>query len=195
MSARRSSTPAKPFPTEAPRAPTPQARTATLLADHRSPANPQPTASADAFGGIPPPRPATRRPPHQALAGQGPLGLAPQSTRLARANLRRGRMGHVLRAQTSWALASPGIDRLNDDGVGRALDRLFHGRRTLAGPGRGDARRQGVQRHPGRTAQRLHHGYLLRRLHPGRRPSSSGCLGRPHPGRSPSATTRTIVPT
>ena len=36
---------------------------------------------------------AARRPPHEALAGQGPLGLAPQSACLPRTDLRRGRMG------------------------------------------------------------------------------------------------------
>ena len=85
------------------------------------------------------------------------------------------------------------IDRLNDDCVGRALDRLFLADvpSLVLAVATHVVKEFGVSL--GRTAQRLDHRLLLRGLRRRRRWSSGSWAAPPWP--SPSATTRTIVPT
>ena len=81
---------------------------------------------------------------------------------------------------------------LNDDRVGRALDRLFAADVPALVLSRGP-RRARVRRPPRRVAQRLHHGHLPRRLRGAERGRDSCGAGPPWP--SPAATTRTTAPT
>ena len=132
------------------------------------------------------------RPPHETLAGQGPVALGAKRAGLARADLRHGRVGRAARPRSVGPDAArdrAAERRPRGPGLGQAVCR----RRAVAGPGRGPhvVREFGVQ--PGRTAQRLDHRLLLRRLL--RRPPRSDVSSAAPPWRSPSATTRTIAPT
>ena len=109
-------------------------------------AHPQSFPAPHATGRLSPRGAACGRSPHQALAGQGPLGLAPQPAHLAGADLRRGRMGRTPRPESAGPGRGerdrPAQRRLRGPGAGPAVP----GRRALAGPGRGHARGQGIRR-------------------------------------------------
>ena len=82
---------------------------------------------------------------------------------------------------------------LNDDRVGRALDRLFDADRAACSRTTRPAPDPRVRHRPGRTAQRLHHRHLLRDYHDAAGRGARG--GQEDPGASPSGTTRTTAPT
>ena len=152
----------------------------TLRSYHgRGLAHPQRPDAADAVGGVPAGRVAAGGSPHEALAGQGPLGPAAKPAALARADLRRRRVGRTPRPRSVGPGDRgnrPAERRLRGAGLGPAVS----GRRALAGPGRGCARGQGVRRPLGRVAQRLDHRLLLRRVH--QRRDGAAILGAAHPG-------------
>ena len=91
-------------------------------------------APSDASGGVPPRCLAEGGRPHEALARQGPAGLAAESASFPRTDLRGGRVGCPLRSRSAGLdrkRSRPVERRSRGSGVGQAVRR----RRAVAGVG------------------------------------------------------------